>query len=220
MKAENISNDFFTYSGHVQVSTAHYDLAKYLDLGRWNSYWHQIEETLAFKPESVLIVGKGDNIVGTVLAQQGIKVTTFDFDKSLQPDITGNVMDIQKLIGGAQFDILLCCQVLEHLPYEHFENILQQFTTVADKVIVSLPYSSAIFKVDFKISHIRERRMMLRIHNAHKVLKPNEEHYWEIGFKGYPKRRIIKSIEHFFVIEKQFTAKHNHYHLFFILRGK
>lgn len=206
----------------VQVKKSHYTFLRYVNLSRWNSYYHQIEEVLELKPASVLIVGAGDNIVTTILKEQGVKVTTFDFDETLHPDIIGDVNEIEGVInnnksGGGKFDVLLCCQVLEHLPYENFENILRQFAAIANNVIISLPYSATYFKVDFKIPHIRERRIMLNIHKAQTVFKPSEEHYWEIGFKGYSKRKIIKSIKHFFAIKKQLIAKHNHYHLFFIL---
>ena len=214
-----MNEDFSKYNGKVQVKTTAYNFPTYLGLDRWNSYYHQIEETLAFKPKSVLIVGKGDNVVGAILSQQGVKITTFDFDETLYPDIIGNVIDIESLLEGKRFDVILCCQVLEHLPYENFEKVLKQFSIITDKVIISLPYASTCFKLDFKIPRITERRITLNIHNVHKVFKPNEEHYWEIGFRGYSKRRIKKDIETFFVIKKQFTAKYNHYHLFFILKS-
>jgi hypothetical protein len=214
-----MSKDFSSYNGNVQVSTAHYDLAKYLDLGRWNSYWHQIEETLAFRPESVLIVGKGDNVVGTILAQQGVKVTTFDFDESLQPDIIGNIIDIKNILQGKKFDVLLCCQVLEHLPYAHFENILQQFTTIADKVVISLPYSIYNYvEIEMKLPIIKRVRLRSCVPRFFKKCEYNGQHYWEIGFSGYSRRKIRKSIEKFFVVTKQFPARHNGYHLFFILQ--
>jgi hypothetical protein len=108
---------------------------------------------------------------------------------------------------------------LEHLPYENFENILQQFNSVADNVVLSLPYSSTYLKVDFKIPRIKEHRIIINIHNAHKIFKPNEEHFWEIGYQGYSKKKIRRSITRFFEIKKQFTAKHNHSHLFFTLQS-
>jgi len=212
-----MKNDTIEYSNEVQVDTIHYNFYNYLDLNRWNSYFHQIEETLAFEPKSVLIVGVGDNIVATILKQYGVKVTTFDFDNTLHPNIIGNVVHIKEILQEQRFDVLLCCQVLEHLPYEYFEKIIKQFSEIANNVIISLPYSSTYFKVDIKIPRIKERRILLNIHNGHKLFKHNEEHYWEIGYKGYSKRKIEGCIKQFLKIQKLFTAKHNHYHLFFIL---
>jgi hypothetical protein len=214
-----MKNDITEYSNEMQVDTIHYNFSNYLDLNRWNSYFHQIEETLEFEPKSVLIVGIGDNIVATILAQHGVQVSTFDFDHSLHPDIIGNVVNIKEILQEQRFDVLLCCQVLEHLPYENFEKIIKQFSEIANNVIISLPYSSTYFKVDIKIPWIRERRIFLDIQNGHKLFKPNKEHYWEIGYKGYSKGKIEKCIKQFFKIQKLFTAKHNHYHLFFILKS-
>jgi hypothetical protein len=38
----------------IQVDASHYNFNAYVDLPRWNSYWHQIEETIAFDPKTVL----------------------------------------------------------------------------------------------------------------------------------------------------------------------
>jgi len=215
------------YSGTnmVQVDgTSHYNFGTYLDLARWNSYYHQIAETLALKPKSVLIVGVGDNVVTTILKQQGIEVTTFDFDEILHPDILGNVIEIQQVVknikGEDRFDVLLCCQVLEHLPYENFENILQQFRTISDKVIISLPYSAMNFCLDIKLPHVRRRRINVDVHQFYKQFKyqEGEQHHWEVGFKGFSKRKIVQSINKFFAVKKQFLATYNHYHLFFLLQ--
>jgi hypothetical protein len=61
----------------VQVRASHYDFANYVSLSRWTSYWHQIVETIAFNPKTVLIVGSGDNVVGKLLVTQGIKSLYF-----------------------------------------------------------------------------------------------------------------------------------------------
>jgi hypothetical protein len=209
--------DISQYDGSVQVQKIHYDFLNYVNLERWDSYYHQIEETLAFNPKSVLIVGVGDNIVGTILSQQNVNITTFDFDETLYPDILGDITNIKNILQGKKFDVLICCQVLEHLPYENFEQILQQFSEITNNVVISLPYSPAYFQIDIKIPRIRERRMLINIHKGYKKFVPNKQHYWEIGYKGFSKRKIQKSITKYFEIKKQFTAKNCHYHLFFTL---
>lgn len=208
--------DILKYNEGIQVEKPHYNFWNYIDLRRWNSYYHQIEEVLILEPKTVLITGVGDNIIGTILSQQNVKVTTFDFDPTLNPDILGNIINIREVLQGKRFDVLLCCQVLEHLPYDNFEKIIEQFSNISDNVIISLPYAPIYFKVDIKIPYAKERRMIMNIHNG-QIFKSNKEHYWEIGYRGYSRRKIQKSITKFFKIKKQFTAKHNHYHLFFIL---
>ena len=219
-KSLDMNEGLKEYDGEIQVKAAHYDFSNYLNLGRWNSYYHQLEEVLALNPKSVLIVGIGDNIVQTILLQQGIEVMTFDFDEKLHPDIVGNVTNIKNILQGKKFDVVLCCQVLEHLPYENFENILQQFQSAANHVILSLPCGNVVFYwIEVKLPIVKRIKLRICVSKFWKKIKFEGQHYWEIGFKGYSKRKIQKSIEKFFEIKKQFIAKHNHYHLFFVLQS-
>jgi hypothetical protein len=216
----------------VQVAVNHYDFDKYVNLERWTSYWHQIVETMSFAPKTVLITGSGDNIVGKMLSAQAIKVYTFDFDKDLHPDFVGNIIDIDSIInkaliagnlttgGGGKFDVILCCQLLEHLPYNMFEDILQKLSRLTDNMIISLPNDALNFRIDIKLPRMKCKRINIDIYRFYKKLKFRGEHYWEIGMKGYPQRKIIKSIEKYFIIKKKYLATHNHYHLFFVLTKK
>jgi hypothetical protein len=204
----------------VQVYASHYNFSDYVNLPRWNSYWHQIMETIALNPKNVLIIGAGDNIVGKILMTQGMDVYTFDFDKTLQPDYTGNITDIDTVLQGKHFDLILCCQVLEHLPYDNFENILRKCKLLADNMIISLPYSPIYFEIDINMTRIGYHKIKIDIHHFFRKLKWNGQHYWEIGWKGYTKQKIRKNIKKIFFIKKQFVAKHNHCQIFFVLRDE
>ncbi|MDR1584381.1 MAG: class I SAM-dependent methyltransferase [Prevotellaceae bacterium] len=194
----------------IQVEKEHYDFSKYVNLPRWNSYWHQIAETMVLKPQTVLVIGIGDNIVGEMLIKQGIKVYTFDFDSALKPDFVGDIRNIDTILDGKRFDVILCCQLLEHLPYENFENILSRLKTLADNVIISLPHVCPQLKTALKLR--------LAFFAFCRKYKFNGEHYWEIGYRGYTKRKIRNSIRKYFMIKKEFLAQHNNYHLFFVLK--
>jgi hypothetical protein len=177
-------------------------------------------ETTALNPESILIIGVGDNITGKILISQGIDVYTFDFDKELNPDFVGNITNIDEVLQGKHFDVILCCQVLEHLPYDNFEKILWKLKLFADNVIISLPYSPICFEVNIKAPRIGYCKIKINIHCFFRKFKWDGEHYWEIGYKGYTKRKIRKSITKVFNIKKQFVAKYNYYHLFFVLKSE
>jgi 2-polyprenyl-3-methyl-5-hydroxy-6-metoxy-1,4-benzoquinol methylase len=203
-----------------QVGKNHYNFQAYTDLPRWTSYWHQIMETLALAPKTVLIIGVGDNIVGKVLSSQGIQVYTFDFDHDLHPDFEGDVANISPLLGDRTFDVILCCQVLEHLPHDRFEDILQQLERHANHVIISLPYSAMKYKLEVKLPVIKTVKVNMYIHKFFKKFQFNGHHYWEIGTRGHTKRSILKSMKKFFTIEKWYVAPLNPYHVFFVLRRK
>jgi hypothetical protein len=206
-------------TGDLQVLKEHYDFGCHVNLPRWNSYWHQIVETTMLNPENVLIIGMGDNIVGEILMRQGITVYTFDFDKTLHPDFVGNITEIDSILQGKHFDAVLCCQVLEHLPYDNFENILRKLKLCADNVIISLPHVCFQLKLALKYIFLLKLRYLLHyVFVFKKQYKFNGEHYWEIGYKGYSKQKIRNSIQKYFMIKKEFLVPHNNYHLFFILK--
>ena len=205
---------------NVQVKTGHYDFQRYTDLPRWTSYWHQLAETLALVPKTALIIGVGDNIVGKLPAAQGIQVYTFDFDKDLHPDYEGNVAHIDVLLGDKKFDVILCCQVLEHLPYDRFEDILRQLERHAGHIIISLPYSAMKYKMELKRPVIKTVKLNIYIHKFFKRHKFDGEHYWEIGTRGHTKRSVLKSMRKFFTVEKWYVATYNSYHVFFIVKKK
>jgi hypothetical protein len=204
----------------VQVEATYYDFQTYTDLLRWTSYWHQISETLALVPKTALIIGVGDNIVGKLLAAQGVQVYTFDFDKDLHPDFVGNVAEAGDVLRDKQFDVILCCQVLEHLPYDKFENILQQLARHTGNVIISLPYSAIKYKFEVKLPIIKTIKSNVYIHKFFKQHKFDGQHYWEIGTREHTKRSVLKSMKKFFTVEKWYVAPYNTYHLFFILKTK
>lgn len=204
----------------VQVDASHYDFQRYTDLPRWTSYWHQLTETLALFPKTVLIIGVGDNIVGKLLAAQGVQVYTFDFDKNLHPDFEGDVANIDLLLGDKKFDVILCCQVLEHLPHDRFEDILQQLERHAEHLIVSLPYSAVKYRIWLKLPVVKTVRINIYIHKFFKKYEFSGEHYWEAGTRGHTKRSVLRSMKKFFEVEKWYVAPYNPYHVFFILRKK
>ena len=44
------------------------------------------------------------------------------------------------------------------------------------------------------------------------------EHYWEIGMKGYPKKRIIQSLQQTGLnLKREYQDPQNPYHYFFVL---
>ena len=205
----------------VQIEgNTHYKFGRYVNLIRWNSYWHQIAETMTLKPEKVLIIGAGDNIVTQILKEQGINVYTLDFDEETSPDFAGNITNIDNILQGKHFDVILCCQVLEHIPYGDVENVLNKLKLIADFVIISLPYCAANFKLDVKFPFIKNMRLNIECHRFFEKHKFDGQHYWEVGKKGFSKRQITKDLEKYFVVKKRFTAIHNQYHLFFVLASK
>ena len=198
-----------------EISKEKYDFSKYNHRSRWMSYWHQIDEVLRLKPDSVLEIGIGDKTVVNFLKSQGVNITTLDINKDLKPDVIGSVLTMP--FRDSSFDVVLCAEVLEHLPFEKFEEGLKELKRVSRKnLVLSLPHFGRSLKFSFKIPLIKEKRIACRLAFPIKHVF-NGEHYWEIGKKGYPPDKIRKIIKKYFQIKKEFIPFENQYHHFFIL---
>jgi len=203
------------------VITKHYDPKKFKERGydfksRWASYWYQINEVLDLNPKNVLEVGMGNKTVSDYLRNKNIEVVTLDINEELDPDIVASVLKIP--LKNSSFDVVLCAEVLEHLPFEDFERCLEELQRVTRKYLVlSLPHFGPQVKLLFKIPFLKEKKFAFKIPLSIKH-KFSGKHYWEIGKEGYPAAKIKKIIKNHFRIKKEFTPFENQYHHFFILK--
>lgn len=167
----------------------HYSL-KYLKGGRIFSYAHQIDTVISFDPETVLEVGAGGGVVTAALRAAGVTVSTLDIQPELVPDITGSVTQIPCDDGA--FDLALCSQVLEHLPFEQFVPALRELRRVAKQgLVLSLPDASPYYQVRLRLPKIRNYQWTGTRHcdpgSTWKAWKLNDDgHYWEIGYDETP----------------------------------
>lgn len=210
----------------VQVNKNHYNFEKYVSIERWDSYYYQLLEALKCDGKDILYIGAGDNIVVNVLKNLGKNVTTFDFDKNVKPDICGSVTEIDKLLDK-KYDVIMCCQVLEHIPFDSFESIIEKLSIcIKEELILSLPnharwykISSKLPKIFFKIK-IKVKRLFQKEWDINN--QGNGEHYWEIDIKGkeYSKNNVDKIISKYFDIKQSYVPYENTYHVFYILKSK
>ena len=210
----------------VQVSQSHYNFDGYVNNERWNSYYYQVNEVLKCKWSSVLIIWVWDWIVADILKGFWKEVTTFDFDKSLNPDILWDVTKIDEIINR-KFDIVVCCQVLEHIPFDMFEKIIEKIKNITkERFILSLPNRNVWFKFQFKAPLIGKRwfKFHFRLFWTNHFEINKEwiwEHYREIDAKKEWKFKKIKNIiNEFYKIDNIYIPYENTYHVFFILWKK
>ena len=196
--------------------TKSYKFHNYDYKDRWISYWYQIDEVLKLEPKTVLEIGIGNGTVAEYLKKQGLEVKTLDINKDLNPDFSASVLEMP--LDNNSFDVILCAEILEHLPFEDFEKALLELKRVSKKnIVLSLPHFGPPIKISFKIPLIKEIKISFKIpfYRKHQF---NGEHYWEIGKKGYFSRKIKNIIKKHFKIRKEFIPFENQYHHFYILK--
>ena len=197
----------------------HYFNTNYDNKERFFSYWHQINEVLSLNAREILEIGKGNGFVSNYLIGRGKRIFTFDIDKNLIPDVVGTVKEIP--FCSEAFDVVTCCEVLEHLPYEYFYDALKELYRVSKSyVVLSLPdRSGRAYKFHIQIPTLGEFTSLITIPR----LKPIEwkfdgEHYWEIGTSGYSIKKIISQIEKLnFLISKNYRVFDFPYHRILLL---
>jgi hypothetical protein len=141
----------------------------------------------------------------------------------LKPDI---ILDLKSNfeIEPDTFDAIVLFQVLEHIPYEDFERAVKKIAKATKKfVVISLPYNTLYFTLQFHFSfNQRPRSFLLQIPKfwSTKPYTP-DEHCWEIGLKGYPKKRIVASLKNAGLkLKREYQDPLYPYHYFFVLEKK
>lgn len=224
-----------------QVDKSAYNFQRYCGLDRWSSYHYQISELLravsvdnsprrgeigqarsatqAKGPHAVLEVGVGDGVVANYIKRNtDIMYSTVDIADDVDADVIGSVTALP--FQDKSFDIACAFEVLEHLPFETIDTSLSELARVARKrVIISVPHFGPSVRLRFKLPFLKE------ISVAWKFPVPfqhefNGQHYWELGKRGYPPRRLRTRLEKFFLIENEYVPFENQYHHFFVLTPK
>lgn len=114
----------------VQVQAdVHYRPQTYLAPKRMASIGYQVVLIAnRFQAGSLLEVGVGAGLSAQLLGRCGFRVSTLDVDASTHPHVLGSVTDIP--CDDRQFDVVSCCQVLEHLPWSEAQRALAELHRV------------------------------------------------------------------------------------------
>ena len=116
---------------------------------------------------------------------------------------------------------------MEHIPFSDFEQALKEISRVSKKyVVICVPYYAAYFEFIIRFPLIRTifKRtcfdLCFNVPYFFRKIKYEGVHWWEIGRKGYSKKRVKKSIMKYFNIQKEFQPILDKYDYFFILEKK
>lgn len=200
----------------------HYSLTYLLD-GRLYSYAHQLHATLEAAPRSILEIGPGPGMVTQALRALGIEVTTVDIQPRLAPDVVASVTDLP--FENDAFDTAMCCQVLEHLPFDQIELALGELARVSSRrVVLSLPDATPYYTIRLKLPKLgwlarwegTRRKPPTEAYKAGRL--ESAGHAWEIGYEGHSlddiERKVVASGLR---IARTWRVPEKHWHRFFVL---
>lgn len=185
--------------------------------------WAQVDTVRRLSPSTVLEVGLGNGFVAHVLRQCGYNVVTFDINVALEPDVVGSVDQMEPHFREGSFDLVLCAEVLEHLPLATLPVALSQLARVTRKwAVITLPtcrqprFAMAgnlrvpiLGVFDIRLGALARRKAIAR------------EHHWELESQSESRVvSIVSLMEIHFVVESYGAVTHNPYHCVFTLRKR
>jgi len=212
-----------SFKAKKQVKASRYlSLSKINMINMYNLYY-EIKDTVKLLPNGgdILHIGIGTDLLSPILKNFGFKVYTMDIIDELKPDYVGSIHELDNLIGNKVFDLIICSHVLEHIPYDLFENNLSQIQKHSKYSLIYLPNSGIALGAELRL-HPKWRkifRWFMPIFKNKKI-KFNGEHYWELDLKGFERDKVRNDILKYFNIINEYRNLYwdNSYN--FILESK
>jgi SAM-dependent methyltransferase len=190
---------------------------------RIESITEQLRQISCSGHSNILEIGVGKGFLKHCLKLfPQVSHTTIDIAPDLHPDYVGSVTNMP--FEDNQFDVVVCGQVLEHLPFADFLPALKEIRRVArHKAIISLPDKRRHFGLAVCLARLGWFTCewnLTRWRYGRREHKFDGQHYWEIGCKGTLGKDVVKKVrEAGFKVEKQYRLWKHPWHCFFILRA-
>ncbi len=187
------------------------------------SLCEQIITIHSLAPQNVLEIGKGNGFLSDFMKRSGMEVTTFDINPALEPDVVGSVTELSDHFAHDQFDVVLCAEVLEHIPFDMFDSALEQIAAVCHRrAVITLPVCQVIrvnCVVDLTLNlGLLNRTVFPSLFWATRGKKISDCHHWEINHSPATSRRnVCQVVGHHFKIESYRRVRHCPYHRMLML---
>lgn len=164
----------------------------YFSLQQLCSFAHQIHDIYKLKPTSILEIGIGNGFTSTYLKKAGFEVLTVDINQKLNPDICSPIDSMHSYLDNKSFDLVVCCEVLEHMPFDRFEESIRIFKGLSKRLYLTLPnYNTSYgFGGFIKFPKIEKTITSFILQRRRKRLL-DPEHFWEVN---YSKQTATKEI--------------------------
>lgn len=205
-----------------QLARSDYFADSYFEYVQLWSFTEQIRHIREMTKGKIVEVGIGNGFVSSFLKSSGMQVLTCDINENLNPDIVAPVEQLRDHIGVDEYDLISCCEVLEHLPFARFEEVIGQFALLADQLFLTLPVSGIkVGAGGFWTIRWRKRwfHWWWALPIRRTVLEPM--HFWEIGSSCETRLRSLIGIlgRHYQAVDTGYF-KLNPYHRYFRCVGR
>lgn len=195
---------------------------EYFKLQQLMSLSHQLNIIWQLKPKKILEIGIGNGFLSTLFRKSGINVVTVDINKNLKPDIVCPLDQLPQCLREYNFDLVVCCEVLEHIPFDEFEKNIEILRQYSNRLFLTLPSYEKWFGV-YGFIKIPKKIFNFSFGMRLKVKKnlQNHFHFWELGSIYLTKRKNIKRIiKRYYNSVTHGVFELNPYHEYFICENK
>ena len=190
----------------------------YFSIQQLFSLSHQINEIHKLRPKSILEIGIGNGFTSSFLRRAGYRVTTVDINQDLEPDICAPLDQVGSIIGGDHFDLVVCCEVLEHMPLQEFKSNLDHLGNLGRRLFLTLPNYRASVGLGglLRLPKLGARIFDWTIDIPRKK-KLDAEHFWEVGSEDKTSlKAIVSDLKCRYISVEVKKMPLNPYHIAFI----
>lgn len=167
----------------------------YFGLQQLFSFSYQIHDIYHLKPSNILEIGVGNGFTSSFLRRSGFDVTTADINPGLEPDICCSIEELPHHVGQGNYDLIVCCEVLEHMPFDEFVGNIEVIRSIGKRLYLTLPNYNKVFGFSglIRIPKFAQKIVQKQFEMpGDKQLPP--EHYWEVGSSPTTHRKEIRRI--------------------------
>lgn len=190
----------------------------YFSSFQWEAFRFQIKAVRELLDQgTVLEIGRGSGVVNAVLNATGLKAESLDINENLNPTYVGDISRAD-YVPPKLYDCVLCAEVLEHIPFEHFDTCLANIRKSTKKyAVITLPTCRRkMFYIELGAgSHVK------RIPFGAIRIPISTSHFWEINSDKYCSyKEVLSHIERFFTVKDRGVILKCQYHNYYILEAK
>ncbi len=197
-----------------------YYSSSYFEKKQIFSQIHQFELIKKHADKKILEIGPGNGLTSFLIKSSGYDLKTFDINENLKPDVCGDITQIEEYFTNSEFDTILCCEVLEHLPFDEFESIIEKLSQITTRtIILSLPQNKKNFlDIDISLRFLHSRSFNFNALQRYGNNKLPDQHFWEVGSSKTTLAKQLESIlaKYTHILKKE-SYYANRYHIFYVL---
>lgn len=176
------------------LNRSEYFSDNYFSIRSLSSQSQQIHDIFNLKPKKIIEIGIGNGYTSTFLRLAGFDITTADINPNLKPDIVCSLDQLKNFTNKTNFDLAVCCEVLEHMPFEEFETNIAYLKELGNNLYLTLPNFKRSFGIGgFLILPKFLGRVNLYLKSSF-LKKLPDEHFWEVGYNRSTSQNEIRKI--------------------------